>query len=307
MKALLQLILIFSAVVTQAAITKKSTVPAAGAVEAYAEIKNTFGILPTFFREFPPEAVAGAWQEFRDVQLSPTTALDAKTKDLIGLAVASQIPCSYCVYFHKKAAKFNGASPREMNYAIAIAASTRKWSTYFYGSQISLDSYKTDVNKLIAAMKSQHLPPDMKTGGTTMPEDATGAIQDMEKLFGFSPEFIKSYSSRGLAGAWNEMKTLEMNAQAPFPSKVVDLISLAVSAQIPCQYCIYSDTEFAKMDGANKDEIQEAVALAGLVRHWSTVLNGLAQPQKSFEKEVDQIFKNLQMKRDLLNKRISNR
>ena len=33
------------------------------------------GYVPEFIREFPSEARAGAWKTFRDVQLSPSTAL----------------------------------------------------------------------------------------------------------------------------------------------------------------------------------------------------------------------------------------
>ncbi|MDG0815103.1 carboxymuconolactone decarboxylase family protein [Bdellovibrio svalbardensis] len=278
-----------------------------GADQAYYEIRETFGFVPTFLKQFPAEAISGAWQEMRDLELSPTTSLNQKTKELIGLAVASQIPCQYCVYFHKRAAKFSGATEKEMNYAIAVAASTRKWSTYFYGAQISMESFKSDIGKMIHFMKNKSVSGIPESSGIVA-YDAPEAMTDMRKAFGFTPDFIKFYSSRGLAGAWNEMKTLEMNTQAPLQNKVLDLISLAVSSQIPCQYCIYSDTEFAKFDGANKDEIQESVAMAGIVRHWSTFLNGMQQPQKAFEKEVDQIFKNLEMKRDSLNnKRITYR
>ena len=40
-------------------------------------------------------------------------------------------------------------------------------------------------------------------------------------------------------------------------------------------------------------EIQEAILMAGAVRHWSTVLNGIRENEKSFQKEVDQIFKHM--------------
>ena len=66
------------------------------------------------FSAFPEAGIAGAWGEFKSVQLNPDTALDGKTKELMGLAVASQIPCSYCIYFHTAAAKANGASEEEI-------------------------------------------------------------------------------------------------------------------------------------------------------------------------------------------------
>ena len=44
--------------------------PAARAQEAdapatYSEIKATLGLVPTFLREFPPEAVAAVWDEYK--------------------------------------------------------------------------------------------------------------------------------------------------------------------------------------------------------------------------------------------------
>ena len=75
----------------------------AGAQAAYRDIEQTLGSVPTFFKLFPEVGIAGAWAEFKAVQLNPATKLDGKTKELIGLAVAAQIPCHYCVYFHTAA------------------------------------------------------------------------------------------------------------------------------------------------------------------------------------------------------------
>ena len=87
------------------------------------------GSVPDMFKTLPDVAVAGAWAEIKGVQLNPKTALDGKTKELMGLAVASQIPCQYCIYFHTEAAKLNGATDEEIKEAIAMAAIVRHWST----------------------------------------------------------------------------------------------------------------------------------------------------------------------------------
>ena len=42
---------------------------------AYRDIKATLGFVPSFFKAFPQVGIAGAWGEFKAVQLSPTTAL----------------------------------------------------------------------------------------------------------------------------------------------------------------------------------------------------------------------------------------
>ena len=77
----------------------------ASAQATYRDIEQTLGSVPGFFKQFPEAGIAGAWAEFKSVQLNPKTKLDAKTKELIGLAVSAQIPCQYCVYFHTAAAK----------------------------------------------------------------------------------------------------------------------------------------------------------------------------------------------------------
>lgn len=70
------------------------------------------------------------------------------------------------------------------------------------------------------------------------------------------------------------------------PAKTKALISLAVAAQIPCTYCIWADTQSARLAGATDEEIREAVAMAALTRHWSTVFNGMQVDFETFKKEL---------------------
>jgi AhpD family alkylhydroperoxidase len=56
--------------------------------------------------------------------------------------------------------------------------------------------------------------------------------------------------------------------------KTKQLIGLAVSAQIPCAYCVYATTKAAKAAGATDAEIKETIATAALIRFSSTMLNG---------------------------------
>ncbi len=116
----------------------------ADAKAAYADIEATFGSVPTFLKVFPPEGIAGAWAEMKGLQLNPHTALSNKEKELIGLAVAAQIPCHYCIYFHTESAKANGATDAEVREAIAMAAATRHWSTVLNGSQIDMEQFKKE-------------------------------------------------------------------------------------------------------------------------------------------------------------------
>ncbi len=127
--------------------------PAAEAT--YRDIEHTLGSVPGFFKLFPEMGIAGAWAEFKSVQLNPKTKLDGKTKELIGLAVAAQVPCAYCVYFHTAAAKANGATDEEIREAVAMAAITRHWSTVLNGMQVDLPTFKAETDAVLKLAKER--------------------------------------------------------------------------------------------------------------------------------------------------------
>lgn len=114
----------------------------------YKDIEKTLGFVPQFLKNFPESGVTGAWQEMKSIQLSPNTALSPKEKELIGLAVAAQIPCQYCAYFHTKAAKANGANDQEIKEAVAMASVVRHWSTWLNGMQINEKTFRSDVDRI---------------------------------------------------------------------------------------------------------------------------------------------------------------
>ena len=123
----------------------------ASAQAAYRDIEQTLGSVPGFFKAFPESGIAGAWAEFKSVQLNPKTQLDGKTKELIGLAVAAQIPCQYCIYFHTAAAKANGASAEEIRETVAMAAIVRHWSTVLNGMEVDLAGFKRETDTVLKA------------------------------------------------------------------------------------------------------------------------------------------------------------
>ena len=123
----------------------------AGAQATYRDIEQTLGSVPTFFKLFPEVGIAGAWAEFKSVQLNPHTKLDGKTKELVGLAVSAQIPCQYCIYFHTAAAKANGASDEEIREAVAMASIARHWSTVLNGMQVDLAAFKRETDTVLRA------------------------------------------------------------------------------------------------------------------------------------------------------------
>jgi AhpD family alkylhydroperoxidase len=111
------------------------------------DIERTVGFVPAFFREVAPAQLPSFWAMMKDFQLA-RTKLDSKTKELIGLAVAAQIPCEYCVMFHTQSAKANGATDGEIEEAVGMAAMTRLGSTVLNGLQVDRAQFKRDLDRM---------------------------------------------------------------------------------------------------------------------------------------------------------------
>ena len=146
-----------AAVAIAAVLGSWSPARAQDAAATYRDIQATLGSVPTFFTVFPEEGIAGAWAEFKTVQLNPHSALTGKEKELIGLAVAAQIPCTYCIYFHTAAARANGATDAEIREAVAMAAISRHWSTVLNGMQVDLATFKHETDTVLRAV-AEHAP-----------------------------------------------------------------------------------------------------------------------------------------------------
>ena len=74
-------------------------------------------------------------------------ALNAKTKQIIAVAVAHVTQCPYCIQGHTKAALRAGARPEELMEAIWVAAEMRAGGAYAH------------ANIALAAMEAEQTPP----------------------------------------------------------------------------------------------------------------------------------------------------
>lgn len=140
-------------IVSAALIVTGIALPASADDTAYnaalQDIEQTLGFVPTFLKEMPKAGFAGAWQQLKDLEFSEETALPPKVKALIGLAVVSQIPCSYCIWADAASARHAGATDEEVREAVAIAATERFWSTMLNGLEIDLDQFKAEFGPLV--------------------------------------------------------------------------------------------------------------------------------------------------------------
>ncbi len=121
-------------------------------------------------------------------------------------------------------------------------------------------------------------------------EARDAARAEMESTFGIVPPFIELMPDGAEAGAWDVMKGSSGNPAGEIPAKYRELIALGVAAQIPCAYCSYAHTAFARAAGASEAEIDEAIGYAAEVRLWSTVLNGHMYDLDTFRSEIDGVI-----------------
>ncbi|MES1206718.1 MAG: carboxymuconolactone decarboxylase family protein [Pseudomonadota bacterium] len=262
--------------------------PAAAAAKA--DIQKTLGFVPQFFTKFPDAMLPGAWEEMKTLQMNPHTALPGRTKELIGLGVAAQVPCRYCIYAHTEFAKLNGASEAQVGEAVAMAALTRHWSTFLNGIQTDETKFRGEIAKIVDNVKKASATKGPAPAPVAVTDGAT-ALKEVTQMLGYAPEFLRAFPDEARAGAWKQMRDVQMSPTTALSGKEKELVGLAVASQIPCRFCIIAHTEFARLNGATDAEIHEAVAMAALTRDLSTLLNGLQIDEPQFHRDIDRLVR----------------
>ncbi len=257
------------------------------AAEAQADIQKTLGFVPQFFEAFPQIMLPGVWGEMKSLQLNPNTALPGKQKELIGLGVAAQIPCKYCIDAHTEFARLNGASEAEIGDAVGMAAITRHWSTFLNGIQTDEGKFRAEIAKIIESAKNAPAGSAPKPMAVT---DGQSALKDIAQTLGSTPEFFRKFPDAARASAWRTFKDQQLGPTA-LSGKDKELVGLAVASQVPCKFCVIAHTEFAKLNGATEEEIAEAVGMASFTREMSTLLNGMRVDETQFHADISRLVK----------------
>lgn len=119
-----------------------------------ADIRETLGLVPSFFTQVPDFLIESEWASFKALQLSET-AIPNKYKELIGLGVAGATRCRYCAYYHAEAARLFGATEEEINEAALMAKSAMGWSTYLNARQFDYDEFTAELDQIAAYVRAQ--------------------------------------------------------------------------------------------------------------------------------------------------------
>jgi AhpD family alkylhydroperoxidase len=105
---------------------------------------------PTSAQDEATLDLAGSWAQLHAAELDPDSALDAKTRALIGVAVAAHIACGPCVHVHVSLAKAYGASGAELAETLAAAGLTRRMGVVFDGVHVDSEGFRTGLAEVMA-------------------------------------------------------------------------------------------------------------------------------------------------------------
>jgi len=121
--------------------------------DVYREIEQTFGLVPSMFRDVPDGLLEYEWKLFSKIQLEDG-AIPQKYRELIGLAISGVTKCRYCVYYHTEVARLFGATDEEIEAAVHYAKSTAGWSTYVNGLKVDYEQFCREVDQACAHVRS---------------------------------------------------------------------------------------------------------------------------------------------------------
>jgi AhpD family alkylhydroperoxidase len=111
------------------------------------DIKKTMGIVPGFMKALPDEALVHEWPIWKKYTLEGSE-IPEKYRELMGLAVAANIKCPYCLFFHKAMAKAAGATDEELAEVAMLAGLTARWSTILHAQIYDMDTFEKEGQKI---------------------------------------------------------------------------------------------------------------------------------------------------------------
>jgi AhpD family alkylhydroperoxidase len=117
--------------------------------EVEAEVKEMFGLVPSFFARIPESLLDLEWELMKRIELNETL-IPNKYKELIGVAVHAETKCRYCTLFHQEAAKLFGATDEEIQEAVQFAKFTVGWSVYVNGIREDYEQFEAEVNEMVS-------------------------------------------------------------------------------------------------------------------------------------------------------------
>ncbi|HSK80527.1 MAG TPA: carboxymuconolactone decarboxylase family protein [Thermoanaerobaculia bacterium] len=119
------------------------------------EIKETLGLVPSFFDGFPEETLDYEWTLFKRFELEEVNeigplgvVIPVKYRQLMGVALHSETKCHYCTLFHTEVARLFGATDQEIQEAVHYAKHSLGLSAYLNGIRQDFDDFSDELRQI---------------------------------------------------------------------------------------------------------------------------------------------------------------
>ena len=111
------------------------------------DIEKSLGIVPGFMKGLPKDVLLHDWPFFKKYVLGESK-IPAKYRELMGLSVAANIKCPYCILFHKSAAQLYGATPEEFAEIAFLASYTSRWSAMIHAQDYPYETFAKETAQI---------------------------------------------------------------------------------------------------------------------------------------------------------------
>ncbi|NKE37986.1 carboxymuconolactone decarboxylase family protein [Natronococcus sp. JC468] len=112
--------------------------------------------------------------------------------------------------------------------------------------------------------------------------------QEMEEYLGQVPSWMEMLAEPASDHSWGIFRDLGLGETELSPREKA-LVEVSAAAAMKCPYCTYFHKQEAQLADVTKDELEEAVNLAGVTEYFSTVLHGNEVDYDDFVAETDEI------------------
>ncbi|WP_254531406.1 carboxymuconolactone decarboxylase family protein [Natrinema gelatinilyticum] len=121
---------------------------------------------------------------------------------------------------------------------------------------------------------------------------STETETEIESYLGRVPSWIAALPEPSADHCWEIVRDLELE-ETDLAQREKALVALSAAAAIQCPYCTHFHREEAKLEDVTDAELDEAIAIAGNVRHFSTVLHGAEVDHEEFVSETADIVEHV--------------
>lgn len=126
--------------------------------ETVSDIEGTLGFVPGFMEALPHDDLVQEWPTMKKYVFGESE-IPQKYRELIGLAVAANTKCPYCIHFHRGVAQLYGASEAELSEMSTLSSVTTRWSSMIHAQEYDMDTFLEESERIAAHVQG-------KTGAT---------------------------------------------------------------------------------------------------------------------------------------------